>query len=54
MVFVLHDIEGYSHEEIATITGLAPGTARAALACVKRGDLTVGSGLYLIHFSATA
>ncbi|HET7552764.1 MAG TPA: RNA polymerase sigma factor, partial [Gemmatimonadaceae bacterium] len=26
MVFVLHDIEGYSHEEIATITGLAPGT----------------------------
>jgi RNA polymerase sigma-70 factor (ECF subfamily) len=29
--FVLHDVEGYSHEEIATMTGLAPGTLRAQL-----------------------
>jgi RNA polymerase sigma-70 factor (ECF subfamily) len=36
MVFVLHDIEGYSHEEIATITGLAPGTARAQLWRARR------------------
>jgi RNA polymerase sigma-70 factor (ECF subfamily) len=35
-VFVLHDIEGYSHEEIATITGLAPGTARAQLWRARR------------------
>jgi RNA polymerase sigma-70 factor (ECF subfamily) len=36
VVFVLHDIEGYSHEEIATITGLAPGTARAQLWRARR------------------
>ncbi|MES2179107.1 MAG: sigma-70 family RNA polymerase sigma factor [Gemmatimonadota bacterium] len=29
--FVLHDIEGYSHEEIARMTGLAAGTLRAQL-----------------------
>jgi RNA polymerase sigma-70 factor (ECF subfamily) len=29
--FVLHDVEGYTHEEIATMTGLAPGTLRAQL-----------------------
>ena len=28
-VFVLHDVEGYSHEEIARMMGVAPGTARA-------------------------
>lgn len=27
--FVLHDVEGYSHEEIALMTGLAAGTLRA-------------------------
>src|SRR5215208_4298927 len=27
-VFVLHDVEGYSHDEIAQMTGIAPGTAR--------------------------
>jgi RNA polymerase sigma factor (sigma-70 family) len=27
--FVLHDVEGYTHEEIATMTGLAAGTLRA-------------------------
>jgi RNA polymerase sigma-70 factor (ECF subfamily) len=29
--FVLHDIEGYTHEEIADMTGLAAGTLRAQL-----------------------
>ena len=30
-VFVLHDIEGYQHDEIAKITGTAEGTCRAQL-----------------------
>ena len=30
-VFVLHDIEGYRHEEIARLTGAAEGTIRAQL-----------------------
>jgi RNA polymerase sigma-70 factor (ECF subfamily) len=30
-VFVLHDIEGYQHNEIAKMTGLAEGTLRAQL-----------------------
>ena len=30
-VFVLHDVEGYRHEEIARMTGAAPGTVRAQL-----------------------
>jgi RNA polymerase sigma-70 factor, ECF subfamily len=29
--FVLHDVEGFTHEEIATMTGLAAGTLRAQL-----------------------
>ena len=29
--FVLHDVEGYSHDEIAEMTGLASGTLRAQL-----------------------
>ena len=29
VAFVLHDIEGYSHDEVAELTGTAPGTARA-------------------------
>jgi len=29
--FVLHEVEGYTHEEIATMTGLATGTLRAQL-----------------------
>jgi RNA polymerase sigma-70 factor (ECF subfamily) len=35
-VFILHDIEGYSHDEIATMTGIAPGTARAQLWRARR------------------
>ncbi len=29
LAFVLHDVEGYSHDEIAQMTGMAAGTARA-------------------------
>jgi RNA polymerase sigma-70 factor (ECF subfamily) len=35
-VFVLHDVEGYSHEEIAQMTGIAAGTARAQLWRARR------------------
>ena len=31
-VLVLHDIEGYAHEEIATLLGIAPGTSKSQLA----------------------
>ncbi|MDF1505076.1 RNA polymerase sigma factor [Roseisolibacter sp. H3M3-2] len=31
LVFVLHDVEGYAHDEIARLTGLAPGTVRTQL-----------------------
>jgi RNA polymerase sigma-70 factor (ECF subfamily) len=30
-VFVLHDVEGYSHEEIATMLGLKIGTSKSQL-----------------------
>ena len=36
IVLVLHDIEGYSHEEIAAMTGIAPGTSRAQLWRARR------------------
>jgi len=36
-VFLLHDIEGYSHDEIAKLTGIAPGTSRAQLWRARRG-----------------
>lgn len=35
-VFVLHDMEGYSHDEIAQMTGIAAGTARAQLWRARR------------------
>jgi RNA polymerase sigma-70 factor (ECF subfamily) len=35
-VFVLHDMEGYSHGEIAALTGLAEGTLRAQLHRARR------------------
>ncbi|MEO8294579.1 MAG: RNA polymerase sigma factor [Gemmatimonadota bacterium] len=35
-VFVLHDIEGYRHEEIATMSGLAEGTSKAQLFRARR------------------
>ena len=30
-VFVLHDVEGYKHEEIGTILGVSPGTSKSQL-----------------------
>jgi RNA polymerase sigma-70 factor (ECF subfamily) len=30
-IFVLHDVEGYRHQEIANLTGLAVGTSKAQL-----------------------
>lgn len=35
-VFVLHEIEGYAHEEIATMTGVAVGTSKAQLHRARR------------------
>jgi RNA polymerase sigma-70 factor (ECF subfamily) len=35
-VFVLHDIEGYQHEEIAQMTGIAAGTSKAQLFRARR------------------
>jgi len=35
-VFVLHDIEGYQHEEIARMTGIASGTSKAQLFRARR------------------
>jgi RNA polymerase sigma-70 factor (ECF subfamily) len=35
-VFVLHDIEGYQHQEIADLTGIAPGTSKAHLFRARR------------------
>lgn len=34
--FVLHDVEGYKHHEIAKLTGLAEGTLRAQLHRARR------------------
>jgi RNA polymerase sigma-70 factor (ECF subfamily) len=36
VVFVMHDMEGYSHEEIAAMTGTAAGTSRAQLWRARR------------------
>jgi RNA polymerase sigma-70 factor (ECF subfamily) len=41
VVFVLHDIEGYSHDEIARMTGIAAGTARAQLWRARRALMTL-------------
>jgi RNA polymerase sigma-70 factor (ECF subfamily) len=30
-IFVLHDVEGYTHREIATLLGISPGTSKAQL-----------------------
>lgn len=35
-VFVLHDIEGYAHGEIASMTGIAAGTSRTQLFRARR------------------
>jgi len=36
IVLVLHDIEGYTHDEIAELCGIAAGTARAQLHRARR------------------
>lgn len=36
VVFVLHDMQGYSHDEIAAMTGTAAGTSRAQLWRARR------------------
>ncbi len=35
-VFVLHDVEGFQHEEIATLAGIAVGTSKAQLHRARR------------------
>ncbi len=35
-VFVLYDVEGYQHDEIAELMGLAPGTSKAQLHRARR------------------
>ena len=35
-VFVLYDVEGYGHAEIAALTGIAPGTSKAQLHRARR------------------
>ena len=35
-VFVLHDVEGYRHDEIAQLTGIAVGTSKAQLFRARR------------------
>jgi RNA polymerase sigma-70 factor (ECF subfamily) len=35
-VFVLHDIEGFQHDEIARLTGIAEGTSKAQLHRARR------------------
>ena len=36
MVYVLHDVEGYAHDEIAAMMGVAAGTVRAQLHRARR------------------
>jgi RNA polymerase sigma-70 factor (ECF subfamily) len=35
-VFVLHDIEGFTHEEIAGLLGIEPGTSKSQLFQARR------------------
>ena len=35
-VFVLHDVEGYKHDEIAELIGVATGTSKAQLHRARR------------------
>lgn len=38
VTFVMHDVEGYTHDEIATVLGIAEGTCKSRLS-VARGQL---------------
>lgn len=47
MVFVMHDVEGYTHEEIGTALGIQPGTSKAQLFRARerlRADLVEFAG----------
>ena len=47
MVFVMHDVEGYTHEEIGKALGVQPGTSKAQLFRARarlRGDLAEFAG----------
>jgi len=35
-IFILHDVEGYRHEEIAAMQGLSTGTTKAQLHRARR------------------
>jgi RNA polymerase sigma-70 factor (ECF subfamily) len=35
-VLVLHDVEGFTHEEIAAMTGIVPGTSKSQLARARQ------------------
>ena len=35
-ILVLHDVEGYTHEEIAALCGIAPGTSKSQLFHARR------------------
>ena len=35
-VLVLHDVEGFTHEEIAGMLGVVPGTSKSQLSCARR------------------
>ena len=35
-VLVLHDVEGFTHEEIATMLGIEPGTSKSQLFHARR------------------
>lgn len=52
-VFVLHDVEGYEHEEVARILGCAVGTSKSQLSKARlklRKLLNKRSHRYLRHF----
>jgi RNA polymerase sigma-70 factor (ECF subfamily) len=43
-VFVLHDVEGYTHDEIGTLLGIDPGTSKSQLARARRAlRVTLGA-----------
>ena len=50
-VFVMHDVEGFTHEEIATALGIQPGTSKAQL-FRARGRLREALALFAGAWSA--
>jgi RNA polymerase sigma-70 factor (ECF subfamily) len=44
MVLVLHDVEGFTHEEIGSQLGIAPGTSKAQLFKARRAMRTLLTG----------